>query len=503
MKNTKKLFFLAVSAVASLAAFGLTDVYWTNSSGGDWNSAANWSSGTVPNSADCHVHVTNETAVTISLSSADYTIGGLSFSGANHAIGGSKCLVFGAASGSDAAPEIDVADGIAASVAYVKASTDKGCGLVKTGNGVLVSTSKFCDPWNRFSYFDVQCGVYSNVFNGGDTFMVGGKVYVHSGSKVAFSQLNTIENSVIFDLEEDAIFDNCGKRDALGGVTGSGVVTNLHANTSSIWAAGPLDFDGRLYGYVSLQPTANKVVGDGGYLRIGASNTLANAKIDINPGESYTNILRFAPGVGSFSLYQLEFTKPIPVVLEDTNGEPITLTAGFAASYKNAMFAGCGNFVKSNGNTWTITNDLYAATGMLGVRAGTIEAGTGAEGFDAALDNISRLDVGSGATFRMKNYADTTWDIPITGAGTVSPAGRGVWTMNNFSLTNGTLAFAAPATELVLAGGAATNVSSSFGPTTFKTTITGGDYAFAGIFSVSVRYSFSFSTGTSPFFGVA
>ena len=469
---------------ASFAAFGLTDVYWVGGTSGDWGTASNWSGEAVPNSADCHVHITNEVSVTISLSSANSTVGGLSFSGANHVINGSKHLVFGVESSSDAAPTINVAEGIAASVAYVKPSTDNGCGLVKAGGGALVSTSNFGDAWNKFSFFDVQVGVYSNVFANGDTFRVGGRVYVRSGAKVAFSQNNTIENSVVFELEKDAIFDNCWKRDSLGGVTGEGVVTNL-STTASNWNAGPLDLAGRVYGSVTLSPATDKVVGDEGYLRVGASNTLANATIGIDPGGSYTNVLRFAPGVGSFYLNQLNFTKLLPIVLEDTDGGPITLTTGFGTdNYKNAAFVGCGNFIKSNGYKWIITNDLYSATGMLGVKAGTIEAGTGAEGFDAAL-NISRLDVGSGATFSLKNFADTTWDAAVTGAGTVSPTGQGVWTLNNFSMTNGSLAVVAPATGLVLSDGVATNVAYSIGPTTFKTTITGGDYDFSGVLNVS------------------
>ena len=70
----KKAFFAALAAAMVVSSsFGLTDVYWINGSGGDWNNAANWSGGAVPNSADCHVHVTNQTAVTIALGSSGAT----------------------------------------------------------------------------------------------------------------------------------------------------------------------------------------------------------------------------------------------------------------------------------------------------------------------------------------------------------------------------------------------------------------------------------------------
>ena len=486
MKTKTTCLLFAFSA--SLAAFGLTDIYWIGGASGDWNNAANWSSAAVPNSADCHVLVTNEVPVTISLGSSNFTIGGLSFSGANHVISGAAAnlglLVFSGGESLPDVPSIDVPGGLTATVNAMRTSWAGKIGLSKTGGGVLVVPG-YCGSGGKFSVFEVAGGIVSNTYNeAGANVIDFNRAVVRSGAVMVVSGLNKVADYAIIHLEEGAIFDNNNQRDGLGGFTGQGVVTNLNAYTSSYWNGGPFDFAGRVYGFVTLAPNANQVVGDEGYLRVGAEDTLANAEIEINPVGNYTNIVRFAPGVGSFSIYQLDFKQLLPVVLEDTDGEPITLTAGFGANYKNAAFVGCGNFIKSNSNTWIITNDIYSATGMLGVKAGIIEAGTGAEGSDAAL-NISRLDVGSGATFKLKNFADTAWDVPVTGSGTVSPAGQGVWTLNNLSLTNGSLAAAAPATELVLAGGVATNVIYTIGPTTFKTTITGGDYAFSGIFNVS------------------
>ena len=504
MKYTKKLCFLAVSTVASFAAFGLTDVYWIGGASGDWNNAVNWSSAAVPNSADCHVLVTNEVPVTISLGSSNFIIGGLSFSGANHVISGaaanSGLLVFSGGESLPDVPSIDVPGGLTATVNAMRTSWAGKIGLSKTGGGVLVVPG-YCGSGGKFSVFEVAGGIVSNTYNeAGANVIDFGRAVVRSGAVMVVSGLNKVADSAIIHLEEGAIFDNNNQRDGLGGFTGQGVVTNLNAYTSSYWNGGPFDFAGRVYGFVTLAPNANQVVGDEGYLRVGAEDTLANAEIEINPVGNYTNIVRFAPGVGSFSIYQLDFKQLLPVVLEDTDGEPITLTAGFGANYKNAAFVGCGNFIKSNSNTWILTNDLFAATGMLGVKAGILEAGTGAEGFDAVLDNISRLDVGSGATFKLKNFADTAWDVPVTGSGTVSPAGPGVWTLNDFSLTNGSLAIVAPATELVLAGGVATNVIYTIGPTTFKTTITGGDYSFAdsksALFNASGNRTFEQTGGS-------
>ena len=82
-------FALYLASMTVLAAFGLTDVYWIGGSSGNWNDASNWSSGAYPNSSDCHVKITNETPVTVSLGSSNFTLGSISFSGANHTLTGS------------------------------------------------------------------------------------------------------------------------------------------------------------------------------------------------------------------------------------------------------------------------------------------------------------------------------------------------------------------------------------------------------------------------------
>ena len=480
--------FFAASA-SCLAAFGLTDVYWVNSSGGDWNDALNWSGAVVPNSADCHVKITNEVPVTISLGSADFTIGGLSFSGANHVINGASAnsgfLKFSGGKALPDVPVIEVPEGVVATIPAIRAASDSNVGLSKKGGGVLVAPGYF-GFWGKFSVFEIESGIVSNTYAGsGNNIITFGSAIIRGGARMVVGADNKIDDTVIFQLDEGSVLDFGNKRDGIGGVCGYGVVTNM-GGTATQFNSGPLEFAGRIHGPITLNPSSNYVTGDCGYLRVGSADTLADATVELKGSGSFTNVLRFAPGVGSFNVKQLSFGQAFPVVLEDTDGGPVTLKAGFVAGCANARFVGRGNFVKSNGNTWTITNDLYSATGMLGLAAGTIEAGKGTEGFDAtSLADIARLDVGSGATFKMKNYADTAWNVPVTGAGTVRSAGPGVWTLNDFSLTNGTLAVDSPAAEIVLAGGASTNVAYSVVPTKFKTKITGGDHSFAGVFNVS------------------
>ena len=495
---------------ASFAAFGLTDVYWVGGTSGDWNDTSNWSSSdwvepNKPNSVDCLVHITNEVPVTIAIpNSSSYTVGGIYFSGANHTIASGNSysyLTFGVGAAGQT-NFIYVAQDVTATIGNVQAAVDNGSDFVKKGGGTLEVVGRLCKGSQRLKSLEVAEGVFRYNDSNYSSFQVVGVCTVRSGAKFVTVDNNHINGGQIFHLDEGAIFDGNGKWSKLGGFTGRGVVTNLPSGTSlkyvSTLYAGPLDFAGRVHGPIVLAPSTDQVVGSEGYLHVGASDTLADATVTLAGDAAYTNVLRFAPGVGSFAIKSLDFgTRSDPIVLEDSEGEPITLTAGFANNYKNAAFVGCGNFIKSNGNKWIITNDIYSATGMLGVKAGTVEAGTGEEGFDAtALSNISRLDVGSGATFTMKNYADTVWDALITGAGSVSSAGAGVWTLNNLSLTNGTFGVAAPATNIVLAGGVSTNLTYTISPTPFRTTITGGDYAFSGTVNAAGDRTFEQTGGS-------
>jgi hypothetical protein len=78
--------FQAFTLVASLclarAAFG-SDVLWTNSVGGNWSTAVNWNTGTVPGPSD-NVLLTNSGNYTVTLD-VDATIASLSLGGASGA----------------------------------------------------------------------------------------------------------------------------------------------------------------------------------------------------------------------------------------------------------------------------------------------------------------------------------------------------------------------------------------------------------------------------------
>src|SRR5437660_5496372 len=78
--------FQALTLVAVLclvsAAFA-SDVSWTNSLGGNWSTAANWSTGTIPGPSD-NVFLTNAGSYTVTLD-VDATVASLSLGGVSGA----------------------------------------------------------------------------------------------------------------------------------------------------------------------------------------------------------------------------------------------------------------------------------------------------------------------------------------------------------------------------------------------------------------------------------
>ena len=325
------------AASASFAAFGLTDVYWVGGETGNWNDTANWACSdwvepNKPNSVDCIVHITNEVPVKIAIpSGSSYTVGGIYFSGADHTItsgNNQSYLIFGVAAAGQT-NFIDVAQGVTATVAYVMGKNDNWSAVFKTGDGTLDVVGRLCKSTNRFKSLEIVEGAFRyNDTNNYGSFRIAGVCTVRSGAKFVNMGDNRIFDGQVINLEKGAVFDSNGKYAKFGGITGYGVVTNL-GKSSSYWYAGPLDFSGQVYGPIVLSPRTNYVENAEGCLCVGASDTLANSSVTLAGDAAYTNVLRFAPGVGSFEIQSLDFgTNSHSVVLADTDGDPISLKIG-------------------------------------------------------------------------------------------------------------------------------------------------------------------------------
>lgn len=108
---------------------------WTSTVGGNWSDTGKWLAGIVASGSGRTATIAPATGVTVNLNTAR-TIGGLSFTNANHIISGSNPLLLDVLSGT---PAVDVASGLTATLSVPLTGSE---GLAKTGAGNLViSTS--------------------------------------------------------------------------------------------------------------------------------------------------------------------------------------------------------------------------------------------------------------------------------------------------------------------------------------------------------------------------
>ena len=503
----KKFMSVLAFAVFCKPVFGIS-AYWIGGESGDWHTSSNWSGNVVPNTANYLVFVTNETPVKITLNSGT-TLCHISFSGADHVISGSGTMIFRQGNGLRQSG-VEVAEGVTATIREAYPHSHLSNGFLKTGKGRMIASSYFGQASKSFTEFEIREGEFYCEY--GQANSVNAEhITVRSGAVLKAGRWGIISDSTIIHLEKGAVYDGGGTFDAVGGFTGEGIVTNLNKTTVNTFTAGPLDFAGRIFTGRGLNLSFRKnrtQDGINGYLRVGAADTLAAADVYLggtvdsqgrDQDEGITNILRFAAGIGEFDCKSLYFYKPIPVVLEDSAGEPVYLRTKLEDDTYNAYFTGKGGLIKVGSKEYRITNGTYSARGTLKIEEGSVCAGNGQEGFDAsALHLMTGLNVGSGAVFNMQNFADVQWPqtLPVTGRGTVKATGRGNWTIGNLSLTNGWLEVAYPASKITLAGGVSTNLNYTIGPDTFETVITGGEHYFEGSINFERKRTFTQSGGT-------
>ena len=109
--------------------------------------------------------------------------------------------------------------------------------------------------------------------------------------------------------------------------------------------------------------------------------------------------VRFAPGIGEFTIRYLDGSRLYgkPLLLEDTDGEPITLFAGFGDGtwVGRLLVSGSGSFMQRNEYTTYangLTNGQVAITGEIGsTESGNLVLGRKAEGTDPDLSRLAAV----------------------------------------------------------------------------------------------------------------
>lgn len=428
----------AVWAFAGVASVRAADGVWTGVSDGNWSAASNWKDGVYASGVGATAYFTNGSAVQVIQDVSGLTLGSLRFANANVWVTNSAITLNG---GGTATLAVD-GNAVTATV-EVTLSPVAGTVLVKEGDGVF--------RLNKY-----LSGLSGVTLNGGLTYLgflpnsdglnVGGNtITINAGASLKTGGANQINNSAVIDVKPGGTLDLNNITDNIGAITGGGAVTNA-SSSFFFWPNGiERIFSGTIIGLPTFEPRQTGLVA-------GSTNAYQNVAFNLY----HAGALAFAPGVGRFELGALSTTNDQVLTLQDTLGNPVTLALGTrnTALTFRGTFAGSGGLEKAGTATLTLTN-AHPYTGATLVSGGTLALGDGAR--DGALTNSAGLAVLSGKTLAINNVGDQAYNMPLTGAGTVTKAGAGTLAFSRFQMTSG--AVSASAGLLALNGGNSSGVT--------------------------------------------
>ena len=450
-----------------LAAVG--DSLWIGGASGNWGDVNNWSGGTVPNGADAVVRIESASDVTISVGNGIYTVGAIYASGGNHIIdGGTGSIRFANTSGTGV---VDVAESVKLTAyCHLDASAARGAALAKTGLGTFFTTNQV-GTTRVFNGIDVREGVFefSHAKHHTDHVNPGGLLTIRSGATAKLLVQNLFRNDTVINIEKGGLFDARGQADLIGAIVGEGEVKGGTVRLGL--KGGPHTFRGSATGTIQLYRITN--TGDVGYEPdeskrlwvLGTPDGMSGADILFDSGLAGDRLLSFAPDAGgTFWVKHIGFRSAQPLVLEDTEGNPVTVrTTPDASALASGRITGKGSFVLLSGANTNIaqTNDMVTALGTYGWTAGTNTFGNGVAAHDAVVTSLAAVDVPKGAVLVRRNATNETWDTTeLIGMGTVIQDAPSDWSLP-LSMTGGTFRVTARAgaNEVTFSGGNSTNVT--------------------------------------------
>ena len=450
-------------------ATAVADSLWIGGTSGNWSDANNWSGATVPNGADAVVRIESTSDVTISVGSGIYTVGAIYASGGNHIIdGGTGSIRFANTSGTGV---VDVAESVKLTAyCHLDASAARGAALAKTGLGTFFTTNQV-GTTRVFNGIDVREGVFefSHAKHHTDHVNPGGLLTIRSGATAKLLVQNLFRNDTVINIEKGGLFDARGQADLIGAIVGEGEVKGGTVRLGL--KGGPHTFRGNATGTIQLYRITN--TGDVGYEAdeskrlwvLGTPDGLSGADIIFDSGLAGDRLLSFAPDAGgTFWVKHIGFRNIQPLVLEDTEGNSVTVrTTPDTTALASGRITGKGSFVLLSGANTNIaqTNDMVTALGTYGWTAGTNTFGNGVAEKDAVMTSLAAVDVPKGATLVRRNAMNETWDTTeLVGMGTVVQDAPSDWSLP-LSMTGGTFRVTARAgaNEVAFSGGNSTNVT--------------------------------------------
>ena len=241
---------------------------------------------------------------------------------------------------------------------------------------------------------------------------------VADGMTVSMSGVdNKVGDSAVLRVDKGGTIDFGGRVDTIGGFEGDGTM-KLGSSVNVQISNGPYVFGGRCTGTLKIQGTASS---ENRHFLLTSTNAFAETTI-LPAAVSGHRLLQFAPGVGEFVLGSYTPAAGQDILLEDTDGNPVTVKMALGSTSTKTV-SGSGNF------TYTGTEATYQAnaldhTGWINVAKGTVKLGNSTEASDAPLEQYAGFGLlSSSASLQFLNAAKVTIDQPIEGDGLLVAAG--------------------------------------------------------------------------------
>ncbi len=438
---------------------------WVGAADGNWHDKSNWTSSdggtTYPNSASDIAVFTGDASPRTPNS---FTVGGMVLK--------SGKLEFNAygywlkVSGTDA--KFDFADGtvvVFKNGGGICAAEDLATKLTITGNCIISNEVHIGNSGMQFARVDLKSG----------TFITSRQAYAtvfHLGKGAYFLATNggAEYSATCFDIDEGAVVDLAShyNSNGVGAFTGSGTVKGFRGKLAL--PNGPYTFSGtcenRSDGTTMNDWTLNPTDVENGYLVVGSANALSNCAVRLPNLEGRS--LRFASGIGTFTIGNFATSDSQSLYLEDEANEPVTVIARLEQSaLSKTLTSGSGNLIvanKSNNSIVYTGSTLFQHTGLLGSLAGIMgqdaQNTTFGDGSNAANDaNLSSLGGIMGYNFgtsmmSVRHYFKNVNDYTLGGLygnGQFEFNGAGTATIDNFDVS--TLSGSGKMPYVVLAGG--------------------------------------------------
>jgi autotransporter-associated beta strand protein len=472
----KRVLGFILCAGACLAA----EKVYVGGEGGNWSDAASWSPSGVPGEGDVAVF---NNAVAVEIARGDSVrVGGLAFNAAATIVSGAPFS--GAQRQEAAAPRIIfpdgtstvfVANGVTAVVgADVIALHNDKTTLVKTGKGTC-HFKGYPGSGGRFDVMDIMEGEVLTDFGNNNDGLQALLIRIRDGALLRPAGYNQYYNYVRISIDEGGVYDAQSQSDALGGIVGTGLATNMANQSFTLGGNSDYVFSGVCHsgggainiGHNNLTSTVTQ------RFVIASADCATAARFSVYQG--WWDRLTFAPGVGTFRVKRIYGSSESGLILQDSEGGPVRVdTEPSSADRLQGTISGPGTLGVAQ--ILYVTNGApeFALTGGLGAVSGnTMIFGDNVEGETFSYGGVSWL-FADDSNLRWNLGEDFTADIPVAVTnGQIQQWGKGALTLSSVSISNVLVRTEQPAGPLTILSGDGKNVNFQNNSTNGTLTVSG------------------------------